>query len=296
MPIMKTFLSSTFSFFFPPNPKSRSPIPNPADCRLPTAYLLRVIPVALILILACSSHKQSPTLTQISAMDALMAGCYDGVVPVKDLRRYGDFGIGTYKRLDGEMVMLNDTLFQILLDGTAKTASIPDSTPFADVVRFKPDTMLVPEKNIRLDSLKSGLVRTLSDKNLIYAVRISGSFKNVKTRSVPPQIKPYLPLGDVVATLQKITDTESSTGTIVGFYFPAFMKNVNVTGFHMHFISGDRKLGGHLFDCVLAEGTVERQTIGRFFMILPGSGSCFNTAGLDHKPSNEAKKVMELTK
>jgi acetolactate decarboxylase len=120
-------------------------------------------------------------------------------------------------------------------------------------------------------------------------VRISGLFKNVKTRSVPPQVKPYQPLADVVASQQKITETESTTGTVAGYYFPAFMKGVNVTGFHMHFISGDRKMGGHLFDCVLAEGTVELQAVGRFFMILPGSG----TSGLNPNAANAPPKVME---
>jgi acetolactate decarboxylase len=229
-------------------------------------------------------------------MDALMAGQYDPVVPVKDLHKYGDFGIGTFERLDGEMVMLNDTLFQILLDGTAGTAAVPDSTPFADIVKFRPDTAFDPGKNIPLDSLKNNLNRMVPDKNRIYALRVSGSFTRVKTRSVPPQSKPYPALVDVVATQQKITETASATGDIVGYYFPAFMKNVNVAGFHMHFISGDRKMGGHLFECLLTEGMVEWQSIGRFYMILPESVDRWGAAGSDQEAANSAKKIMELKK
>jgi acetolactate decarboxylase len=234
---------------------------------------------------------RQPVLTQISTMDALMSGGYDPVVPVKDLHRYGDFGIGTYERLDGEMVMLNDTLFQILLDGTARTASIPDSTPFAVITRFQPDTVLVPGKGMPLDSLKNGLGRILAARGVPCAVRISGSFENIRTRSVPPQAKPYPPLDEVVASRQKITDTAASTGDAVGTWFPPCMKNINVPGFHMHFISGDRKTGGHLFDCVLAGGRVELQTIGQFHMIMPPFAAV--PAGADTDPMKKTTERAE---
>ncbi|MGB6152245.1 MAG: acetolactate decarboxylase, partial [Pricia sp.] len=41
---------------------------------------------------------------------------------------------------------------------------------------------------------------------------------------------------------------EAVSGTIVGFYCPDFIGNINVKGFHFHFISDDKKLGGHVMD------------------------------------------------
>ena len=40
------------------------------------------------------------TLYQVSTIDALLAGTYDGDASLRDLRAQGDFGIGTYDNLD----------------------------------------------------------------------------------------------------------------------------------------------------------------------------------------------------
>ena len=236
------------------------------------------------------------TFTQISTIDALMAGCYDGVMPVKTLHQYGNFGIGAYERVDGELVMLNDTLFQILADGRAKTTQLPDSTPYAAVIRFKPDRSAALNGPMTLDSLKARLAAAFPNKNLFYAVRVEGIFKSVTTRSVPPQSKPYAPLADVLAAQQIIIKTENITGTVVGLYCPAFMKNLNVPGFHLHFVSGDRKTGGHLFDGVLSSGQFDVQACAQFRMILPESGEGFGSADLSRDRSDEMEKVIREPK
>ena len=49
---------------------------------------------------------QRETLVQISTIDVLLAGVYDGVMTFGILREYGDLGIGTFAGLDGEMMDL----------------------------------------------------------------------------------------------------------------------------------------------------------------------------------------------
>lgn len=47
---------------------------------------------------------QRDVLMQVSTIDALVNGIYDGVMSVGMLKKYGDFGIGTFEGLDGEYV------------------------------------------------------------------------------------------------------------------------------------------------------------------------------------------------
>jgi hypothetical protein len=41
---------------------------------------------------------------QTSAIDALLAGDYDGQITLIELKKHGDFGLGTFEALDGELV------------------------------------------------------------------------------------------------------------------------------------------------------------------------------------------------
>ena len=38
-------------------------------------------------------------------------------------------------------------------------------------------------------------------------------------------------------------------GTIVGFWSPPYARSINVAGWHLHFLTDDRKGGGHLLGC-----------------------------------------------
>ena len=69
----------------------------------------------------------------------------------------------------------------------------------------------------------------------------------MKVRAIPAQQKPFPTLADAAKTQSVFTFSESS-GTIVGIYTPVFFKGLNVAGYHLHFISDDRKTGGHILD------------------------------------------------
>src|SRR6202453_5190217 len=53
------------------------------------------------------------TLFQVSTSGALVAGVYDREVCVKSILEHGDFGLGTFANLDGEMVVLDGRGFQV---------------------------------------------------------------------------------------------------------------------------------------------------------------------------------------
>ena len=49
----------------------------------------------------------------------------------------------------------------------------------------------------------------------------------------------------------RIMEQYDINGTLVCVYYPDYMDWINASGWHLHFISEDRKKGGHVFDLSL---------------------------------------------
>lgn len=239
--------------------------------RTERAYITRLaVILAIILILAvpASADTKRDTLYQVSTIDALMAGLYDGSVSIGQLAKHGDIGLGTFDKLDGEMIVVDGKVYRITADGLAHLPDKSVTTPFAAVTFFDRDVTVRIGNEMNLAALKEYLDGLIPSKNLFYAIRIDGTFSYVKTRSVPSQKKPYPPLVDAVAhqTVSEFTNVE---GTIVAVRCPYFVKGVNVTDYHLHFITADRKRGGHLLDCTIKSGDLALDTTPEFDLFLP---------------------------
>jgi acetolactate decarboxylase len=240
-----------------------------------------------VIISACSTVDQK-TLTQISTIDALLAGCYDGTVTVSKILEYGNFGIGTFDKLDGEMIVLDGVVYQFKADGKLYKAPENISTPFASVVKFN-GGVKHKIKNGNLKSIEAAIDSLAGNLNLPYAVYVSGKFLYTKTRSVPAQSKPYKSLAEITKT-QPIFELTNVDGSLVGFRLPPFMKGINVPGYHLHLISDDRLSGGHLLDCTFDTISIEVMPVHEFKMILP-ENSDFGKIDLSKDRTEELNKV-----
>jgi acetolactate decarboxylase len=229
---------------------------------------INILVLTLLQFCACSPHAENKIM-QISTVNALMAGVYDGTLSTGSLLQYGDFGIGTFDRLDGEMIVLDGRVYQVREDGNVYTPGDDMMTPFATVCLFSPEITLSLQKQARYEEFTAIIDENISNHNLFYAIQIKGQFRKMKVRSVPPQKKPYQPL-NIVAKSQRVFHLNDVYGTVVGFRLPVFLKGINVTGYHLHFISDDNKQGGHVLDFEMASGSVEIDQINQFFLILPG--------------------------
>src|SRR3712207_8423939 len=56
------------------------------------------------------------TLFQTSTIEALLDGNYEGDVTFAELEDRGDFGLGTFDALDGEMIALDGDFYQVRAD------------------------------------------------------------------------------------------------------------------------------------------------------------------------------------
>ncbi|NCD32170.1 MAG: acetolactate decarboxylase [Spartobacteria bacterium] len=227
-------------------------------------------------------------LTQISTIDALLCGIYDGTTTIGELLQSGSFGIGTLNGLDGELVIWDDHAYQVSTDGHIYEVHPATKTPFANITDFQADAFTVIDAAC-FDDVRTALNHWLPSPNLFYAIHMYGTFPYMRTRSVPRQSPPYPPLADVVKK-QTVFEMNDVSGHVVGFYCPPYVKGVNVPGFHLHFLSDDKQFGGHILDFSTAAQRVERMDIHDFRMLLP-QGSAFFTTDLSKDRSQELRKV-----
>jgi acetolactate decarboxylase len=233
--------------------------------------------------LAGTLHAGRDTLTQISTIDALMTGVYDGETTLSDLKGKGDFGVGTFNALNGEMILLDGEFYRVTATGAVEVPGPDTKTPFAAVTFFEPDRKASLERGLDLREVTAKIDRMLPTPNIFYAVKITGNFQMVRTRSVPSQQKPYMPLTEVVKT-QPVFELKKVQGTIVGFRCPPYAKGINVPGYHLHFLTSDRKAGGHVLDFRIEQALLEIDDTGEFMLILPTDKAFY---GADLTPDRE---------
>jgi acetolactate decarboxylase len=242
--------------------------------------------LALVFLLPAAGCARRAAIYQNATIDALLDGNYDGETSVARLKRRGDFGIGTFQKLDGEMVALDGRYYQMKSDGHVVEIADEVKTPFAAVTFFSPQyKMELPspagyaELQKRLDAARISQGRAL-------AIRVHGEFAQVKVRSVPAQSPPYRRLVDVVKE-QSVFEYKFVTGTLVGFWFPESMRHNNVPGYHFHFITDDKAAGGHVLDLALTRGEAQLLEIRAVEIELENTPPIIRTTG----DSSELNKV-----
>ena len=232
-------------------------------------------------------------LFQVSTLNAIVEGVFDGTMTMGELRRQGDFGIGTFNALDGELVAVDGEFYQLRSDGSDRVADDDLRTPFAVVQNFRPETTADLVEPAAFGEIGE-LVHSLAvSENYFYAVRIDGIFSGITLRAVPRQEMPYPTLVEATAH-QSVFDLEQVEGSIVGFRFPDFSQGINMAGLHLHFISSDRRRGGHVLDLVVESGTLTLDHTAEFHLELP-EVEAFGSSDLAKNERAAIKKAEGLS-
>jgi len=268
-------------------------------CKSLSAFVFFLIVLTSLLLPSCTpsvsimtpdSKNQRDVLMQVSTIDALVKGIYDGVITACVLKRYGDFGIGTFEGLDGEMVLINGDVYQVKGDGRVGIVSDEMMISFATVTFFDSDTRMDVPKGMNLLQFMDILDDAMPTPNAFYAIRADGHFNYIKTRSVPKQQKPYPVLTEVTKN-QAVFEYHNVEGTLIGFKSPPYVSGVNLPGYHVHFITDDRTGGGHVLDFTTSEVTALLDYTTEFFMMLPGMDSDFYRADFNKSAASELEKA-----
>src|SRR5690606_34603308 len=174
------------------------------------------------------SASNGDELDQIGTLAELSAGGYDGLIALDELLDHGDFGLGTFDALDGEMVILDGTIYRIPASGQADKPDGDATTPFAVVTSWDADAHL---------SFPDPMDREI-DTGPPYAIKVTGRSALPLTRSPGRQGPPYAPLDDVLQN-QIVFELPDAEATITGFRLPEYMAGANATGYHFHAITAD---------------------------------------------------------
>lgn len=207
------------------------------------------------------------SLFQVSTSGAIVQGLYQGCVTVADVRRHGDLGLGTFEDLDGEMILIDGHCYQARADGSVTEAADDELTPFATIVSFVADSTHDIHDIRSFDDLTATLDALRTSANAIMAFRITGTFDTITLRAA---CRHESGTGLVAATSdQGIFDLTNFSGTLLGFWTPAYAQAIGISGYHLHAISDDRRHGGHLLGVSLGEAAAEIHQVNDVHLALP---------------------------
>ena len=182
----------------------------------PIAHIVRAA-------LADALQVEHHTLYQVSTSTALVEGIYRGAVTVGQLLEHGDFGLGTFEGLDGEMIVVDGEVFQVRADGAARAAAHGEAQP------VRTDHALRGGRR-RSRSRLAARSPSCSRRSTRCAARRTSSTPSVSTaRSTPCTRAPCAgPMSGVplieAAAHQPEFHLRGVAGTMVGFWSPPYTR------------------------------------------------------------------------
>ena len=236
----------------------------------PSKHYILFLLILFITQFVFSQQKKDKIVFQSAPIISLLNGVMNDNFPIGKIKAYGNFGLGTFNGVDGEMIVLDGKVYQVKNNGKVNIPPNAAETPFATVTFFNSDKTIILNDTLSFKKLGEFLDKNLPSTNLIYAVKITGVFKSLETRSEPKQTKTYSNLSEVLKN-QSVFRFKNIKGTMVGFRFPAYMQGINAPGYHFHFLSSDKKAGGHALSFVTGKIKIEIDFIKNVRMKLPGS-------------------------
>lgn len=233
-------------------------------------------------------------LYQYSTASALMAGVAASGIQLSELLTHGDYGLGTMTKIDGEVVIIGGTAFHLQASGIVQKVENQRQLAFAMVTRLGhiDESTRIPVSGLHTkQSIHDNLLNLFPRATNRFIVFIlEGNFSRMKVRVVRGQQYPGQPLSEL-GDLQTVTSHENVQGQVVGFWSPAFMDGVSVSGLHAHFLSFDTSFGGHVLE-LEAKGKVGlvARLLNGFQLELPDNDG-FSQAKLT--PGGEALHKVE---
>ena len=206
-----------------------------------------LFPVIILFMWSCSSDKQD-MIFHYSVLKALDNGVLESNMTTGDLKKHGDFGLGTFNKMDGEMVVLDHIIYRVSPEGKIVKPGNETLIPYSVVTFYDQDGSFSMNGEINYASLKAYVADQLPSLNQFYAFRITGDFDYIKCGGASVQEKPYNKSLSKILSDRPVYEAKNINGTLVGFWCPAYIGDINTAGFHLHFISNDKSLGGHLLE------------------------------------------------
>ncbi|MRS02150.1 acetolactate decarboxylase [bacterium] len=227
-----------------------------------------VILAAALLLMGCSSNEKD-MIFHYSVLKALDNGVLEGNMKVAELKKHGDLGLGTFNKMNGEMIILDHVVYRIAADGKVIQPDDETMIPYSVITFYLQDDTMLMKGEINYQALKAFIDRRIPSRNRFYAFRISGDFDYVKCGGASAQDQPYDKSLVQILADRPIYEGKDISGTLVGFWCPAYVGDINTSGFHLHFLSDDREFGGHLMEFSAQSLDISYDTKSVYKIVLP---------------------------
>ena len=221
---------------------------------------------------AIIAEADSITVDQIyhySVLKALDNGVLESTMTVGELKKYGGHGLGTYNGLDGEMIAMDNVVYRVQTDGKVYVPEDITQTPYAVVCHYNEDHSLHMEGEIDYPNLSAYAEEKLPSLNLFYAIRISGTFDYIKCGGADKQARPYDKSIAEMLEGRPLFEANDIPGTLVGYWCPAYIGDINTDGFHLHFLADDLSMAGHLLEFRAKTLAIGYDTKYEYTFVLP---------------------------
>lgn len=156
---------------------------------------------------------------QYSLLNALMDGVCETGITASKFAQNGNQGVGTFARMDGELLFLDGKVYQLRGGGGVREADPDDQIPFAVSTQFQPQLTRKTSLEDRSTIDKTLIEFNDHAANLFMTYRIEGRFEKLKCRTVQGQEYKGQPLSEL-GEKQSVDEYENIDGTIVGFRTP----------------------------------------------------------------------------
>lgn len=226
------------------------------------------------------SDNNANVLYQHGTLAQLVPGLFEGTTTIGQLLAHGDTGIGTGEGMDGELIILDSVAYKVSKSGLAQAVPPDFRVPFANI-HHAAFQYQCERRDIGLEDLNRKIVAANGRANTFFSVIVRGTFSFIKTRAVIKQHRPY-PTLEEVADHQAVFLRHDVEGTMLGYFSPVMFNGAAVAGFHEHFLSDDRTIGGHVLDAALDRGKVYSQVFDTLMQHLPVDNPQYRAHDFSH--------------
>ena len=193
---------------------------------------------------AAASPQSADTVWQVSPFAVLLRGGFDGVVTTGQLLQHGSLGVGAADALDGEIAVMDGNVYQFMPGGVVVRPGPSLPIPFAIVTPWAGGESIRLPRGLEFTApLLPSIDSRLPTTDAFYALRLTGTWSTVRARTFKKQSRPYGPITPEAEDRYTLTDV---TGTMVGFREPSYVDSLSVPSWHLHFVTGDGRRGGHV--------------------------------------------------
>ncbi len=230
------------------------------------------------------------SLYQVSTLNAVMQGYADSAMTSEAFLEYGDMGFGTLASTKGNMIVIDGRMYQIQADGSAAKASKEDGVSFGVITSIGEDAYTTDLTEMDMEGVMAELDGYIENhgKNRIYAAMIDGKFSQIQTQAGMAAPKTA---EDEETAVQELED---SKGTIVAVWFPDYYSGLNTSGWHMYYLTSNRKTGGYAAGFTLNEAKVMISEVDGFSMMMPGDGDYQHLELSDQESESEIETETNM--